>query len=206
MIRRLWGRLRRNWGRGEGVKLWWTVRREEGATLLARGSFLADPETHDEHFVESGFFAAYKWMIESMRRRGIVGADSMRYPCWAWRRACEVTKRGAPDLRYGGHFNHGTPAMCIELEVAAERVLLSDFDLWDSCVLHNIPVSSSEEEELRHMEWDPPEAEKLASWESIFDVDGPAHWFWAGRPRVIQATLAEIRMADVVSVREFVAR
>jgi hypothetical protein len=147
-------------------------------------------------------------MAEQMKKR--LPGCSGRFPLWAW-------YKPRPDLRRSGHLERGTPGVRLELLVPASRVLLSDFDAWH-CVLNRWHLSLTEEEDAR---WEsrlpkgyrpgselPPELERelRASWERIFDLELVAKSGWVAKEQWVQAVLERIELADVVGVKEFVAR
>lgn len=161
---------------------------------------------------------AYRWMADQLRDR--VGPSPIEdaLPLWAWRQAHDAT-RLRPDLRGSGFLPRGTPGVRLELELAEDRVLLSDFQKWH-CVLNDtfVPVDLAEVEafEARLMEAgvsatgpypEPFRTEVTRSWQRIFDIDAPASDAWEPpAERQIQAVFWELRAADVRAVQPFVAR
>jgi len=129
---------------------------------------------------------------------------------WAWHKP-------KPDLRRSGHLEKGAPGVRLELLVPADRALLSDFDAWH-CVLNRWYLALTGEEYARwesrlpegHRPGDelPPELERemRASWKRIFDLELLAKSEWVTGGQRVQAALERIELADVVGVREFVAR
>lgn len=94
--------------------------------------------------------------------------------------------------------------MRLELELADDEVLLSDFDEWHA-VLNNGPLVATD------VEWGVigalPEphrtAARQATWARIFELAAPAecpwwHW-WHGNDsaRIVQACFETLRLADV---------
>jgi len=177
--------------------------------------------------VTKEFLGPYLWMAEQMQRRLKAPRPSKdAMPLWAWYQY-EGADRRKPDLRACGHLPKGERGVRLELQVADDRVLLSDFDLWHYVLNYWYLPETEEAEEafekklaqaglsfykcdhqhpLPHAGYR-RDIEK--SWERIFDVD------WADRGRTIadpprkksiQATLWEILLTDVVNANEFTAR
>jgi hypothetical protein len=173
------------------VRLWSTQTAAAWDAAVRRDVLRADGRRAMREFRD-----AYLWMMGQMAERlpGYGGG----WPVWAW--ACP-----RPDLRCKGFLSSGSPGVLVEAVVPVERVLLSDFDTWH-CVLNRHYLALSEEEDDAHDAGreDGPSPEK--SWERIFDfaaLDGSAY---AGPVRVVQATVEEIRLSEIVSIRSFVAR
>ena len=93
------------------------------------------------------------------------------------------------------------------LEIAAERVLLSDFDNWH-IVLCNGLISDTEEEDvaLEAFYEQLSDEEKIAckekNWERVLDIS-PRNNGWMTRGEWVQATFWELRREDVRAVRFF---
>ena len=69
-------------------------------------------------------------------------------PIWAWYQ-WEGSRR-KPDLRASGYLPKGEPGVRLELRVADDRVLLSDFDLWHYVLNYwYLPKSEKAGEALR---------------------------------------------------------
>ena len=158
---------------------------------------------------------AYQWMAEQMVRRGVLRPG--RFPIWAWRTP-------KPDLRHRALLPPGTKGVRIELDVSPARVLLSEFDAWH-CVLNRgfLPLSDREDDAFdRRCErrtgkpiprWkdlpDDLRAVTRQSWERIFELErlqDSAIWHAGRHWRYVQATIAEIRLADVIRAVGFVSR
>ena len=94
-----------------------------------------------------------------------------------------------------------------KLEIAPERVLLSDFDVWHG-VLCNGLVSDTEEEDIAQealyesLSDEEKNAYKEKNWERIFDTS-PLNNGWTTRGEWVQATFWELRREDVRAVRFF---
>ncbi len=176
--------------------------------------------------VSKDFLGPYIWMAGQMERRLAVRRPSKNaMPIWAWYQW--EGKRCKPDLRSSGYLPKGDQGLRLELQVADDRVLLSDFDLWHYVLNYwYLPETEKGAEAfekklaradlaLHGCDHEHPlgnaqyrrELEK--SWERIFDVN------WADRrnaianppkKKSIQATLWEIVLPDVVNAKEFTAR
>lgn len=200
----------------------WSILTEQAWNDLQRRGRLRASRRH----VTKDFLGPYTWMAEQMERRLTVArpsGDTM--PIWAWYQW--EGKRCRPDLRTSGHLPKGTKGFRVECRVEDERVLLSDFDLWHY-VLNYWYLPASEQDGVAFEEklagaglsfykcgYDNPlphaeyrrKIEK--SWERMFDLDWTDKDDFIADPRErksIQATLWEIRLADVVDAREFTAR
>ncbi len=178
------------------------------------------------HVSRDVLFGPYLWMAEQMERRLKVprpGKNAM--PIWAWYQW--EGKRCKPDLRSGGHLPKGQPGVRLELQVADDRVLLSDFDLWHYVLNYwYLPASEKDCEafekklvkahlsfyKYNHQHPLPHAQYRQAiekSWERIFDVGWADRRHFIAVPKnkkSIQATLWEILLTDVVRAKEFTAR
>ena len=200
----------------------WIHLDDERYQQLANGVLRADPE---RVITENGsFIGAYAWMVKQMAVRVGEAPDGVRLPVWAWRAFGGVTK--APDLRSWAFT--GDKGWLVEVEVADERVLLSDFHLWHF-VLNNWYLPMSEEEarvaeddnlvgewevrvkqrikELENEGFDWLKAVHMAyeevygkSWEQIFDM-GYAIGDYTYDDKELQATIWELRKEDIVKSR-----
>ncbi len=172
--------------------------------LCERDGFVGEPlENMDIH-------KAYAWMARALVHRD-TPPEGVELPVWAWH-TYNPARPGKLDLR---EYRYPVAGVCLELDVALERVLLSDFDLWHHA-LNGWHVGTQTEDEafevaceargLKWGEWWLHEdlgERVVASWESILNLDWHAPG-WGGGPReekVIQAVLWEVRPEDVVGVR-----
>ena len=166
------------------------------------------------------------WMAEQMERRLRTPRPSKdAMPIWAWYQwegGIDASQTCGPvGICQGG------AGVRVELEVADDRVLLSDFDLWHYVLNYwYLPESEKDgkafEEKLARAglsfygcdhQHPLPHAryrrEIERSWERIFDVN----WVDRGqaiahppKKKSIQATLWELLLDDVVEAQEFTAR
>lgn len=152
------------------------------------------------------FQEAYTWMLHQMDRRLPGPSGGL---LWLWPTA--TRRRLRDDAR------HARGEVLLTVQVAAERVLLSEFLDWHAVLnrsLH-VPPLPGESDEDWEARWSPiddnfderakphrkepitawPEvlrAEMESSWQLIFD---PATW---RTPPMLQATMREVRAEDVV--------
>ena len=107
------------------IRLWtmqhadaWTALQHDGVLRGSPDRFWAD------------FRSAYDWMAAQLEQRIGPPPEGGRYPLWAWYQW--EGRRGRRDLRQSGYGLRGTPMVQIEFEIDAARVLLSDFDRWNT--------------------------------------------------------------------------
>lgn len=178
----------------------WTIQTSDVAAALESGVTWRAREER----VPRGWRQAYRWMrLQMLRHLGPPGSDCQA-PVWVWRQ-WRGLQRARPDLRCAGHLPRGTGGVRIELELAPERVLLSDFELWHY-VLNGWYLPSSTSDEQRH-EAAADRGSIEASWQRIFDL----HWshpsLAAPAPeKSVQGVTWEIRPEDVRRIHRFVAR
>lgn len=132
---------------------------------------------------------------------------SGEYPVWAH------LKR--PNLRQTYCFAH--PTVLVVADVPRERVLISDYDRWHSCLNHWFCSDTEAEDNEMERRWGrvgPGRAnlsvEMVRSWERIFDlrdVTDPEQIAWrGGHPNVVQACVDRIFPHEVISVRPVTGR
>lgn len=181
--------------------------------------FDASPLEH----IDAQWRAAYLWLGEQMRQRGrLPQYPTTAFPVWAWQ--CWNGKRQPkPDLRQRAlrDWARDEPQVLLTLEVAEDRVLVSDYDAWH-CVLNYLflgdeTASNAFDERCRHRRLhystsgpllDPALHEELqASWQGIFDPDLAAA-FTEQDPTeaILQATFWELRPDDVREAVGFARR
>jgi len=200
----------------------WSILTEQAWNELQQRGRLRVARRH----VMQEFLAPYAWMAKQMERTLRTPRPSASaMPVWAWYQW--EGERRKPDLRIAGYLPKGEPGVRVECQVAEERVLLSDFDLWHY-VLNYCYLPKSEKDgkafekkldrdglsfygynhqhPLPHTGY---RQEIERSWERMFDLT----WVDRGqaiasppKKKSIQATLWELVLDDVVRVREFTAR
>lgn len=143
--------------------------------------------TGKAEFVDKDFLPSYKWMIKQMDER--INNNGF-IPIWLW-----LEK---PNLREEGHFNKGTKAVCLTVEIPENKVLLSDFDAWH-CVLNNGFCAISEEED-RLFEQGKLAITKEKSWERIFALEKLRNSeMWSGHP-VVQGVTSIIKKEQILNI------
>jgi hypothetical protein len=178
----------------------WTIQTTDVAESLAAGrTWYARAERIAPHWQH-----AYRWMREQMRGRLGPPSFGSQFPVWIWQQ-WRGQARPRPDLRCRGHLPRGVHGARIELEIEAERLLLSDFELWHY-VLNGWYLPRSTSDERRH-EHTVDRRLIEASWRRIFDL----HWLHPrftlpGREKSVQGVTWELRPEDVRKVDYFVAR
>lgn len=157
---------------------------------------------------ECGFSPAYDWLAEQMKIRVGPPPNGAIYPFWAWH-TIEWRHR-KPDLRRTEFRAHEGKQVCIEIEIPDNMVLLSNEDSWH-IVLNNAYYGDyADEQEMKKDDaWfdnlPPTEqaAVKIKSWEKIFNVSPPYESAWECRGKYVQATFWEMRLDQVVAIRNF---
>ena len=138
---------------------------------------------------------------------------SGRYPWWGW-------ARPKPDLRRTGHLPQGTRGVRLELELADDQVLLSDFDAWHVVLNRGyLALNEAEFDDFyRRFDesvpdphaWPLPEPWHtliVSSWERIFDLETQAAASdWWGAVTHIQVTFECLQLRNVQHIACFVAR
>lgn len=203
------------------ILILWTIQSYEAWQNMQEVGYLRG---YPEH-VEEDWLSYYQWMILQMHLR--IKAPSYDngsfYPVWAWHQ-WQNDKQKKPDLRYSAYLKRGEKGVLIEFEADQNSALLSDFELWHYVMNYWYLASSLQEmeqfeEELKknnlsfYKQKPLPNKEfhiKIVhSWEKIFDldwVDDEEEITRKKNDKSIQATLWEVRLEQVRSVREFVAR
>lgn len=172
------------------ISFWTNQTIEAWNEALEKGYLIGKPKYIWEELKEP-----YHWMMKQMETR--LPYYNGEYPIWVW------TEK--PDLRRSGHFEKGTHAVCLELKILSERVLLSDFDAWH-CVLNNGFLALDENE------WDAfyrgeLKMTKEESWERIFNFESLKNEPWWNDTKLhLQGVTGKIDISQVRKVRRFVAR
>lgn len=130
------------------------------------------------------------------------------YFIWAWHTLQWRHKK--PDLRRMEFRSYKGKHVCMEIEISADKVLLSDEMDWHF-VLNDSYMPSAQNQKELDRQWESfehlPEGEKRVtkekSWESIFTVAPPSHNEWNQTGRYIQATFWKLNLDQVRDVRYF---
>jgi hypothetical protein len=207
----------------ERVMVIWSILTQQAWDDLKRRGRLRVARRH----VTQEFLGPYAWMAKQMERRLRTPKPSTdALPIWAWYQ-WEGVDRRKPDLRAAGYLTKGQQGVRVELEVADDRVLLSDFDLWHYVLNYWYLAESEKDDNLfekklasaglscqgcDHQHGLPNNRyrrEIERSWDRIFDVSWVDRGYAIASPpkkKSIQATLWELHLEDVVQVTEFTAR
>lgn len=186
----------------------WTIQSLAFWEALQREKVL---RTTRQHVIDLGMgeynFPSYDWLCEQMIERIGPRPEPGIYPMWAYFQFAGAKKR-RPDLRRVRSWHRrGEQHVLIELKVDEKRVLLSDYDDWHY-VLNDWYFALSEAEKESFKKANHPEEVartlKLGSWQRCLDMDIDMPEFSSPRDeKIIQATFWEIRLEDVVGVRQF---
>lgn len=162
-------------------------------------------------YAQQDFLPAYRWMTAQMQQRIGPAPFKEALPFWAWFQAYGL-KKAKPDLRRSGHLPGGRKGVRLQLEIPAEQVLLSDFELWHY-VLNNwyLPISLADGElfeRKRKKQWITEQKTVIQeSWQRIFDLDfAVAEISDVYEKKSLQATFWELKLENVIDVQLFVAR
>ena len=186
------------------MKLWTMQTRDVWERLQRTGIYRCDTALC---WMAADFPHAYAWLAREMTKRVGPPPQGVVYPVWAW--YMQNGRHKKPDLRSErwGYGPGDEDYCCIELEIAPERVLLSDFDEWH-IVLCNGLISDTEEEDVAQeaLYESLSDEEKIAykekNWERVFDIS-PLNNNWTTRGEWVQATFWELKREDVRAVRFF---
>ena len=209
----------------------WTVQNEIVWDVLAKDGVWRADEAYVEFpaYEDSATWhahCAYCWLAERMAERVGPPPENVRFPVWAWYKQ-QGRQDGKPDMRT----RHGMPGervVRLKLEVADERVLLTDFDDWFFPLNYSYASRTESDDqvftawceslgigyfELQNWDLDTPELREARrrieeSWECVFDIWSPrdGNWDFPWELRSIQATFWELRRDDVLSVEHFTVR
>ncbi|WP_400247474.1 DUF3841 domain-containing protein [Niallia sp. JL1B1071] len=171
------------------MSVYFTNQAVEVVNNLNKKGFL----TGNGEFVDKDFLPSYKWMIEQMDKR--INNNGLM-PIWLW-----ATK---PNLSEEGHFNKGTKAVCLTVEIPENKVLLSDFDAWH-CVLNDGFCMISEEED-RLFEQGKLTITKEQSWERIFHIAKLRNSeMWNNGDQIVQGVTSVIQKEQILNIEYFIA-
>lgn len=189
----------------------WTIQPKELYERLKTDKVVHCDSALSEHIAEWGFGPAYDWLAVQMKRRVGQPPEGVIYPIWAWHTL--DWKHRKPDLRCTEFRAYRGDQVCLELEIADKMVLLSDEELWHYVLNDWYYGDCTNEREMEKEDaWFDslsPEKQttvKVKSWEKIFNVSPPYESAWEYRGRYVQATFWELRLDQVVAVRNFKGR
>ncbi|MBH5316837.1 DUF3841 domain-containing protein [Paenibacillus sp. GSMTC-2017] len=145
-------------------------------------------------FIWEYFLQSYDWMMKQMKKR--LPEYNGEYPIWLW------TEK--PDLRRGNHFERGTSAVSLEVEIPNDLVLLSDFDAWHSVLNKSFLALNDEEWELYKR--NEMTISKEESWERVFELALLRQSPWWDLEPEFQGVTGKIDLSSVKKVRTFIAK
>ena len=155
-----------------------------------------------------GFESAYQWMAKQMRRRIGEPPAGVVYPIWAWHTLNWRHKK--LDLRRMEFRGYSGKHVCIEIEISADKVLLSDEVGWHFVLNDSYMPSAQNQKEFdrqwesfEHLSGEEKGIAKEKSWEAIFTVSPPLYDEWNQTGRYIQATFWKLNLDQVRDVRYF---
>lgn len=166
---------------------------------------------YDAKFADEDFLPAYQWLARQMAVRTGPPPEGVLYPFWAWHTI--DGKNQKPDLRRSEYKEYDARPVCLELEIPADKVLLSDFEAWHIVLNNSYYFYFSDEEEAHRIHaWfdslpsDEQTGIRTKSWEKIFDVCPPNKDSGDDQGMYVQATFWALRLDQVVAVRRFNGR
>lgn len=189
------------------MKLWTIQPIQIWDLLQQQGYYHGDKKYIKEEF----FLRSYDWIKQQLAKKTGVMKDY--YPVWVWAKK--------PDLRTGGHLPKGTKGVRLELEIDENKVLFSDFKLWHFVLNYWYIPNTMEEGDKFDLELEKiglmpnrkisfPEFlhNKIEnSWQKIFDLNWHAEGIADKKAdKIIQGVVWEIRLEEIVSVKEFIAK
>lgn len=188
----------------------WTVQPVEVWKLLQEKGLYVCDKAKSECLEDPYFVAAYDWLVAQMEDRVGARPEGVEYPVWAWYTYDGV--HGELNLDKESYVGKGQKAVCLEIEIPDNEVVLTDFENWH-CVLNNAYCSNalSEEEWDRDMEWydsigmEEQKKVKVESWQRVFDVTPIINDFVANG-MYVQATFWSLKLENVRNVRFFVGK
>ena len=178
-----------------------------------KSDWITDSEMEKKAGAVWTFKDSYDWIVSMMDKYNINGRNKNTiYPWWAWYIYNNNHKK--PDLRSIGLGTKGERAVCIELEIPDDEVLLTDHTWWHD-VLNNREVWLIDVDEksyndfetiwnihqdvVKYLSPDDYERYKRDSWEKIINCN-------IKYDKYIQATFWQLRLADIIKVQEFKCR
>lgn len=164
----------------------------------------------DGRRVWSYFRPAYRWMIGQLQEK--IPDYPGCYPIWAW-------YGHRPDLRSTGHLASGTPGILIKFKISGQQVLLSDFQTWHFVLNQSyLPIDEADDDRYHQSRSHSrasfinlPHNQKqiiIKSWHRIFDLRliNSDKTNYIGPVNRIQACLATVSLAQVLKIKQFMAR
>lgn len=186
----------------------WTIQPEIVYELIKTDKVFCCNPSKSEFMKEWGFSNAYDWIADQMKLRIGKPSGGIKYPIWAWHTL--YWKHQKPDLRRMEFRNYRGNQVCIEFEIPSQKVLLSDEELWHLVLSDSYIYNSNNEKKFEvENEWfeslskHEQKMYKEKSWEQIFNISTPIDTEWNRCGMFIQATIWELRLEQIISVRYF---
>lgn len=166
-------------------------------TLMQTGQFTCDPK-QAENWQEAEFAKAYQWMIKQMTHKIGPAPVGVTAPIWAWYKRNYAHQR--PDFRQLRDF---ADQVCLEIEIADEDILLSDFIHWHA-VLNDFWLSGAQneaeydEKEAWYQSLSPRQQQRVKeqSWQQIFDYT-PRFGDWSCNGDTVQGCFWQLNRSQV---------
>lgn len=171
------------------LRSYYTIQRIEAWNEAKKKGYLEG----NRDYIWKDFLYAYSWMMKQMRN--YLNSYNNEYPIWLW-----VDR---PDLRRGGYLNPNTHGILLEVLLAEEKVLLSDYESWH-CVLMDGYVANTDEE-LDLIKKGKATITKEESWKKIFDL-GITETDKFVRVPTIQGVTGRIYINEIKPIKEFMAK
>ena len=191
----------------------WTIQTEEFFEKLQQQKIIITEKPP----VETNFKWSYDWLKTKM--------NIANYPIWAWYQYEGQRKRR--DLRFGSYAKRGTKLVQLHINIDADQVLLSDFDLFHYVLNYwYLPADDADDvrfealcanknisfHDLQNFENVSPDINDLRqkivnSWDRIFDLEKEDDDIYGkNNQKSIQATFSELSINQVIKVEHFIAK
>lgn len=166
------------------MSIFYTIQTKEAWIQFQKDGYLVG----SKEYVWDEFLEHYHWMMKQMTIR--LPRYKGEYPIWLYTQF--------PDhYRYSGRA--GLECVLLEVELQAEDVLISDFEVWH-CVLNHWYALWDHEDE------DHPPLSMEESWERIFELERlQSDPMWETSTPMYQGVTGKIPIDQVRSVTEFIA-
>lgn len=168
---------------------YWTIQSFQKWEEIKRLGYLSG----NKEYIWPEFIEAYHWLMGKMSEK--IPNYQSEYPVWLW--------KNRPDLRKSGHLNRGEQGVLLKINIAENRILLSDFQAWHIVLMKS--YFDLEETEKDDSSLSEDEIEK--SWELIFDVGYLAqHPNWGENDSSLQGVTGSVNLNEISLVKKFTAR
>ncbi|CAM3117557.1 DUF3841 domain-containing protein [Lactiplantibacillus plajomi] len=179
----------------------WTIQPYSVYQQLRRnGYFFCNPQ-QSENLQSSDFVTAYDWMIVKMKAKIGQPPEGVTTPLWGWYRINYENRH--PDFRHQRDYDD---EVCLELDIPANQVLLSDFESWHFVLNDWYKSPATDDQTWTQLDhWFdalPPSQQqqiKRQSWQSIFDIT-PRTGDWTKNGDTVQACFWSINANQVQKI------